>query len=180
MITVVFLCFSGITLAEQKNSFVALSVGSSFKLLDNYNYSGLNGAFTYGYRMNSHGFGVIGANLGDELEGGLLFGYEQNFINNKNFVPGVNISLLLGVANQSKSRAEPSPGSGKNNNSYDYSPTLGVGADLGFFLKLGPSVGKYQGVAQTGLKYYSAVSDVGESFKDKFVHYINVGIRINF
>ena len=167
-----FLCFSLFAFAGggEKNTFAALSFGSSFSPANKYNYSGTAGALTYGHRVTPQSFGVVGISLSDAIDGGLLFGYEQEFVSDGNWLPGANVSLLVGVA-------------GKSNKSIwddNYSPTLGLGADIGLFLKIGPSTGKLQGVAQTGVKYLSAVSSLSESFKDKLEHYISVALRLNF
>lgn len=162
-----FLCFSLFAFAGEKDSFVSLSFGSAFLPTKQYDYSGVNGTLTYGHRVTSQSFGVIGLDFSSELEGAMIFRYEHNFTSNMNWEPGVSASVLIGVANKSSSSESR------------YKAALGLGVDLGLFLKLGPSTG-WQGVAQTGVKYFSGVGELGKSFGDKFRHYISVALRKNF
>ena len=174
IIAVAFLCSHLVAFAGEKNSFLSFTFGSSFLPTDSYKYSGINGGFTYGYRINSQSFGVIGLDASSQFEGGMRFGYEYDFTVNKGWTPGMNVALLVGVANTntvydviSFKKEDETP-----------SPTLGLGADVGLFLKIGS--GKWHGLAQTGVKYFSAVNKLGESFGDKFEHYISVALRWSF
>ena len=167
-----FLCSSLFAFAGERNSFISFALGSSFSPTDSYKHSGINGGLTYGYRINSQSFGVIGLDASSQFEGGMRFGYEYDFTVDKGWTPGVNVALLVGVAN--------------TNTVYDIisfkeddeAPTLGLGADMGLFLKIGS--GKWQGLTQTGVKYFSAVNKLGESFGDQLEHYISVGLRMSF
>ena len=165
IIAVAFLCSHLVAFAGERNSFISLVFGSSFLPTNSYKYSDISGGFTYGHRISSQSFGVIGLDASARLEGGMRFGYEYDFTVNKGWTPGVNVALLVGVAN-------------KNSSGSEYSPVLGLGADMGLFLKIGS--GKWQGLAQTGVKYFSAVSGFGKSFEDKLEHYISVGLRMSF
>lgn len=155
-----FLCFSLFAFAGEKSSLIGLSFGIALSPGDSYSYSDVNGAIIYGHRITSQSFGVIGIDLSTKLNGGLLFGYEHEFVSGGNWLPGANASLLVGVAEKGT--------------------TLGLGADIGLFLKLGPSTSKWQGIAQTGLRYFSAVSELGKSIGERLQHYISVGLRLNF
>ncbi len=154
-----FLCFSVFAFAGERNSFIGLSFGSSFLPSNSYEYSDINGALIYGHRITSQSFGVVGLDLSTIKAGGLLFGYEHEFTSGKKWSPGAKASLLVGV--------------------HEWT-TLGLGADIGLFLKMGPATSRWQGVAQTGVRYFSAIGDLGESFGDKIKHYISVALRVNF
>ena len=163
-----FLCFSLFAFAGEKNNFVSLSVGNSFLPAESYDYNGISAAFVYGREINSQSFGVIGFDLSYKLEGAMLFRYEYEFVSGESWLPGANIGLLVGVANKNKL------------DTGGYAATLGLGGDLGLFLKIGASDSRLQGVVQTGVKYFSAVSQLSKSFKEKIQHYLSLSVLVNF
>ena len=168
MIITGLLCLSLFAFAGggEKDNFVSISVGNSFLPANSYDYEGVSGAIIYGRRISPQSFGVVGFDLSHKLDGAMLFRYEHEFISGESWLPGANIGLLVGVADK--------------NSGGDYAATLGLGGDLGLFLKLGPSNSRVQGVVQTGIKYFSAVSQLSDSVKEKLQHYLALSVLVNF
>ena len=186
IIAVAFLCSHLIAFAGEKNSFISVAFGSSFLPNESYKYSGINGGIAYGYRISSQSFGVIGLDVSSRFEGGIRFGYEYDFTVSKGWTPGVNVALLVGVASIEEECNDvflmKNPPiqivkcDGKD--VIEFPPTLGLGADMGLFLKIGS--GKWQGLAQTGVKYLTPIGQPpGEFFDYKFQHYISFALRLS-
>ena len=145
---------------QKKTGFFSISIGGEAIPLDNFAFDAIVSSITFGGTLSKQSSFEAGIKLVDN--GGLLFRYGYSFMEGQQWIPGVDITLLVS-AGYAPSLEEPW--------------TVRGGFELGPYLKTSISH-SHTLFVRTGVAHYAAV---GEDFDiEEFRMYLNLGIKWYF
>lgn len=146
---------------KEKTGFFSVSIGGEVLPVDNFVIDAIVSSITYGGTLSKHSSFEAGVKLVDN--GGLLFRYGYSFTKGRQWVPGVDVTLLISAAY----------GGSYNIDSWRLKGGFELGPYLKTFISRSHSL-----FVRTGVAHYATMGDDFDIAK--FRMYLNLGVKWHF
>ena len=144
---------------KEKTGFFSVSIGGEVIPVDNFVIDAIVSSITYGGILSKQSSFEAGIKLVDN--GGLLFRYGYSFTKDRQWVPGMDVTLLISAAY------------GGSNDSWKLKGGFELGPYLKTFISRSHSL-----FVRTGIAHYATIGDDFDIAK--FRIYLNLGVKWHF